>query len=112
MLEDLLSKKEDGGQPLHADSAYRSEEIEKMLKRKNIESRIHEKGYRTHPLTKRQKQRNRKKSRVRAGIEHIFGLMANSMHDIYLQYRSLKRISARIGLMNLTLPIIYFDWFS
>ena len=106
MLEKLMSKKEDGGQPLHADSAYRSEQIEAMLRKKDIESRIHEKGYRNHPLTKRQKQRNRKRSKIRARIEHIFGFMTNSMNDIYLQYRSFKRISAGIGLMNLTYNIL------
>ena len=30
MTEELLDKKEDGGQPLYADSAYRSQEIEKI----------------------------------------------------------------------------------
>lgn len=69
VLKDLVDKKEDGGQPLYADSAYRSEDIETMLQKKGIESCIHEKGYRNRPLTKRQKQRNRKKSRIRARIE-------------------------------------------
>ena len=102
VLEDLVSKKDDGGQPLHADSAYRSEEIEAMLLKKKIQSQIHEKGYRNHPLTKRQKQRNTKKSKIRARIEHVFAFMTNSMNDIYLQYRSLKTIAAGVGLMNLT----------
>lgn len=102
MLEALITKKEDGDQPLYADSAYRSKEIEAMLESRNVQSQIHEKGYRNHPLTKRQKQRNRKKSKVRARIEHVFGFMTNSMNDIYLQYRSLKRVAAAIGLMNLT----------
>lgn len=101
-IEGLLNKPEDGGQPLHADSAYRSEGIERMLKKKNIVSCVHEKGYRGHPLTARQRQRNRKKSRIRARIEHVFAFMTNSMNDIYLHYRSLKRVAAGIGLMNLT----------
>lgn len=101
-LKDLVDKKEDGGQPLYADSAYRSDDIETMLQKKGIQSCIHEKGYRNRPLTKRQKQRNRKKSRIRARIEHVFGFMTNSMNDIYMHYRSLKRITAGIGLMNLT----------
>lgn len=102
LLDKLVSKKEDSGQPLHADSAYRSEEIEAMLRKKQIQSQIHEKGYRNHPLTKRQQQRNRKKSKIRARIEHVFAFMTNSMNEIYLQYRSLRRIAAGIGLMNLT----------
>ena len=101
-LENLLDKKEDQGQPFYADSAYRSEAIEESLEKKNIESQIHEKGYRGHPLTKRQQQRNRKKSKVRARVEHIFGFMENSMNGVYLHCRSLVRAKAAIGLMNIT----------
>jgi len=99
---ELLDKKEDSGQPLHADSAYRSEAIEQMCRKKNIESCIHEKGYRNNPLTKRQQQRNRKKSKTRARVEHIFGFMTNSMNQMYLHYRNFVRNQAAIGLMNLT----------
>ena len=102
VIDELLSKKEDSGQPVHADSAYRSEAIEQICRSKNIESCIHEKGYRGNPLTKRQQQRNRKKSRIRARIEHIFGFMTNSMNEMYLHYRNFKRNQAAIGLMNLT----------
>lgn len=63
VLDKLVSKKEDAAQPLYADSAYRSEDIEAMLTKKHIKSKIHEKGYRNHPLTKRQKQRNKKNQR-------------------------------------------------
>lgn len=102
MPETLLDKKEDGGQPLYADSAYRSEAIEDMCRRKNIESRIHEKGYRNKPLSKRQQKRNKKKSKTRARVEHIFGFMTNSMNKIYLRYRNFVRNEAGIGLINLT----------
>lgn len=102
VLEDLLDKKEDSGQPLHADSAYRSEDLEKACIKKGIVSCIHEKGYRGHRLTKRQQQRNKKKSKIRARVEHIFAFMTNSMNEMYLHYRSFVRNEAGIGLMNLT----------
>jgi transposase, IS5 family len=101
-IDALLTRKEDGGQPLYADSAYRSEAIEQICYKKNIESNIHEKGYRNCPLTKRQQQRNRKKSRTRARIEHIFGFMTNTMNEMYLCYRNFARNQSGIGLMNLT----------
>jgi transposase, IS5 family len=102
MLEVLLDKKEDGGQPVHADSAYRSEALEEVCRSKNIKSRIHEKGYRNKPLTKRQQQRNKTKSKTRARVEHIFGFMTNTMNEMYLRYRNFVRNQAGIGLMNLT----------
>ena len=101
-LEELLDKREDKEQPLYADSAYRSEGIEKILVANRIESQIHEKGYRNHPLTKRQQQRNRKKSKTRVRVEHIFGFMENSMHGMYIHCRNQVRAAAAIGLMNLT----------
>lgn len=102
VIDELLDKKEDGGQPIHADSAYRSEAIEQACIKKGVQSCIHEKGYRNNPLTKRQQQRNRKKSKIRARVEHIFGFMTNSMNKMYLRYRNFIRNEAAIGLMNLT----------
>lgn len=102
VIDELMNKKEDSGQPLHADSAYRSEAIEQACIKKGIQSYIHEKGYRNKPLSKRQQQRNRKKSKTRARVEHIFGFMTNSMNKMYLHYRNFIRNAAAIGLMNLT----------
>ena len=102
VIGELLNKKEDGFQPVYADSAYRSEEIEKMCSKKNVISQIHEKGYRGNPLTEKQKIRNTKKSKTRARIEHIFGFMTNTMNGMYLQYRNYTRNAAGIGLMNIT----------
>jgi transposase, IS5 family len=102
VIEDLLNEKEDARQPLYADSAYRSDAIEQVCIKKEIVSRIHEKGYRNNPLTKGQQKSNRRKSKWRARVEHIFGFMTNTMNSMYLHYRSLLRNAAAIGLMNLT----------
>lgn len=99
--EGLLDKN-DKHQPLWGDSAYSSEEMEKMLKKKKMKSMIHEKGYRNNPLTKKQLKRNRKKSKVRARVEHIFGFMENSMRGMHTRFRSMIRVAAAVGLMNIT----------
>ena len=57
---------------LYADSAYSGTELQAKLP-ETVEARIHEKGYRNHPLTEAQKESNRKKSKIRVRIEHIFG---------------------------------------
>ena len=87
----LLDKEEDSDQDLYADSAYRSEAIEMACIKKGMNSCIHEKEYRGRPLTKRQQQRNRKKSKTRAGVEHTFAFMTNNMNEKYLCYRSFKK---------------------
>jgi transposase, IS5 family len=101
MMGALIDKR-DRGQKMYADSAYRSEKIENELNAKNITSLIHEKGYRNKPLTKAQQNRNKKKSKVRARVEHIFGFMTNSMNRMYIRCRNFMRAEATIGLMNLT----------
>jgi IS5 family transposase len=101
VLFDLLTKK-DQHQKLHADSAYRSEFIEEVLKRRKIKSLVHEKGYRHKKITARQAARNRKKSQVRARVEHVFGFMTNSMNRMYYRCRSYVRIKATLGLVNIT----------
>lgn len=101
ILEGLLDKR-DRHQCLYADSAYRSEEMQKKLRKKKIRSRIHEKGYRNHPLTKKQQEKNKRKSKLRARVEHIFGFMENSMNSMYIRCRNFIRAKATIGLMNIT----------
>lgn len=102
VIADLIDEKEDGGQTLHADSAYRSEHIEAMCKSRGIHSRIHEKGYRNNPLTSRQMKSNKRKSKIRARVEHIFGFMTNSMNQMFLRGRSQLRNTMAIGMTNLT----------
>jgi IS5 family transposase len=101
MIGELVGKRE-AGQKLFADSAYRSEKIEQELRYKKVTSMIHEKGYRNKPLTKAQQSRNKKKSRTRARVEHVFGFMTNSMNGMYIRCRSFLRAQATIGLMNIT----------
>lgn len=101
VMEELIGK-EDAEEPLYADSACRSESLENFCRSMRVESRIHEKGYRNSALLKRQKNANRKKSRVRSRVENIFVFMENSMNGMYLHYRNLGPVVARIGLMNVT----------
>ena len=85
-----------------ADSAYRSEPIETVLELMGFTSHIHERGYRNHPLTGRQKQKNRTRSRTRAKVEHVFGCMVNEMGGKLLLSIGLERAKANLGLKNLT----------
>jgi len=95
---------------LYADSAYRSEKIEKYLEDKQCKSYVHEKGYRNHALEIQQKMTNSIKSKIRARVEHIFGFMTNSMNDA-LHMRSIgqERIASTIGLLNLTYNLLRYE---
>lgn len=102
VLNDLLDKKEDGGQRLWGDTAYSSKELEELYASKNIISLVNQKGYKNKKLTNKQRKDNKRKSKVRARVEHVFGFMANSMNGKILKYRSFLRNQVGIGLMNLT----------
>lgn len=101
-VEAILDKKEDSGQPLYADSAYKSNELEAIYRKKNIISKVTRQGYRYKALTEADKRENKKNSRIRCRIEHVFGFITNSMNGMFLRYRSLIRNKIGIGLMNLT----------
>ena len=50
LLGDLFDP-DNTGKALWADSAYKSEEIDKKLKRRRLKNNINRKGYRNHPLS-------------------------------------------------------------
>jgi len=102
IADSLLYKKEDGGQPLYGDSAYSSKELNECYKRKGLINKIIKQGYRYKKLTKGDKEANKKNSRIRGRIEHVFGFMTNSMNRMFLRYRGLIRNTVGICLMNLT----------
>ena len=106
-VEDLVE--EDDG-TVHADSAYSGEKIETILKENGVKGEICEKGYRNHPLTEKQKKSNRKKSRIRARVEHIFGFMTNTMRDgLKMRWIGMRRIALGIGLLNLVYNMARYE---
>jgi IS5 family transposase len=81
------------------------EDQEKIYKKKEVISKVHEKGYRNKPLTETQKARNKEKSSIRVRVEHVFGFVENSMHGSIVRTISIARANAKIGMMNLTYNI-------
>jgi IS5 family transposase len=63
--------------------------------------RIHRKGYRNRPLSKREQQGNKTLSKVRARIEHVFGVQTNDKGGTLVRAIGIARATARIGLKNL-----------
>lgn len=103
---DLL---EETDEVLYADSAYAGESIEEKLP-ENCRSEICEKGYRNHPLTEEQKENNRRKSKIRCRIEHIFGFMTNRMKGIHIRSIGIQRAWLHIGLMNLVYNFCRYEF--
>lgn len=85
---------------LYADSAYSGDPIAEQLPQ-GIENQIHEKGYRNRPLSEEQKAENKRKSRTRSRIEHVFGYMSGTMRGITVRSIGISRAKFNIGLTNL-----------
>lgn len=99
-LDDVLDD-DNTASDVWADSAYRSAEIEQKLDDRGLKSRIHRKAHRRRPLTKREKQGNKTRSKVRARVEHVFGAQTNDMGGTLVRSIGIARAKARIGLKNL-----------
>ena len=80
----------------------RSANIETMLKDKVLTSHTHRKSRRNKPLSERELQGNRTRSKVRVRVEHIFGSQSNEMVGTLVRSIGPVRAKARIGIKNLT----------
>ena len=101
VLDDVLLPKT-AGRDVWADAAYRSDEIERLLQKRKLRSRIPHKGYRNTPLTARQQETNQRRARIRARVEHVFGHQVTAMGGKLLRTIGQVRARVKIGLKNLT----------
>lgn len=83
-----------------ADSAYRSKEMEKILKERGYRSHVHRKGSRNKPLGRWAKYANNICSVVRARVEHAFGAQSNDTEGKLLRSVGIVRAKAHIGLRS------------
>jgi IS5 family transposase len=109
VIEELLNKDEDAGQPLYADSAYTGEKQAETIKQKGMINEVCTKGYRNKPLSDDEKKQNRKKSKTRSRVEHVFGFMEQSMQGLFLRSVGIARATGIIGLINLTYNIFRYE---
>ncbi|MGH8279099.1 MAG: IS5 family transposase [Terriglobia bacterium] len=84
-----------------ADSAYRSKEHTRLLKRRDIANHVHERPWRDQPLTEAQRQRNQRRSHIRVRVEHVFGHQVTAMKQTIVRTIGQARAKVKIGLANL-----------
>jgi IS5 family transposase len=84
-----------------ADSAYASEQTDRRLKQLGIQNHVHERPWREQTLTPAQCRRNRRRSRIRARVEHVFGHQVTAMRQTLLRTIGRARAEVKIGLSNL-----------
>ena len=91
-----------------ADSAYWSGGREAELEELGFRSRIHRKSVRGKPLDGRGDAANRKRSSVRARVEHVFGQQASFSR--YIRTIGFVRARLKVGMLNLVYNMKRFAW--
>ena len=92
---------ENSSRDVWADSAYRSDANEIDLYALGYRSQVHQKGKRNKPLTEKQQATNKRKSKTRARVEHVFGSIENEQGGMIVRTVGLVRAATKIGLMNI-----------
>jgi transposase, IS5 family len=100
VFEGLLDE-DNSSRDVWADSAYRSEEKLKELKKRKYREHLQRKGCRRKKLTDREAQGNRTRSRIRSRVEHVFGIQAKRAGTLIVRALGLVRVKAKVGLRNL-----------
>lgn len=100
VFENLLDE-DNSSRDVWADSAYRSEEKLRELKKRKFREHLQRKGCRHKKLTDREAQGNRTRSRIRSRVEHVFGVQAKRAGRVIVRVIGLVRVKAKIGLRNL-----------
>jgi len=108
VFEQILDKK--NRKKIWADSAYRSEEKSKALKKLGYDNQTHYKSKRSHPLTKFQEKLNKGRSKFRVRVEHVFGHMEVAMGGNWLRVVGKIRAKMKIGLRNLAYNMQRFTY--
>ena len=93
VLGELLHGKEE---TLHGDSAYHAKELKAQAEAAGLAFNVNQRGTRSKPLTKAQRARNRRLSRVRATVEHPFLVVKHLWGHAKVRYRGLKKNLAQM----------------
>ena len=101
VFEELLADQPEGDPQVWADSAYRSEDTVKALRKRGYRPRINHKATRAKSLSRRQDELNRAYSSVRCRVEHVFGSMTNEMPERHMRCIGMARARTWVGLRNL-----------
>jgi IS5 family transposase len=90
---------------LYADAAYSSEETRDKLKRFNIDDQVQRKGYRDHPISQADKDRNARIAVTRAGGERPFATYKRHYGLARTRFMGLAKNATAYGIAAMALNI-------
>ncbi len=110
VFDEILDAPTEGNNKVFADSAYKSQAHEELLKRKGLEGCIIHKARRNTPLTETEKAQNKEWSKTRTRVEHIFGMQLKKAGTLIVRAVKYTRVRGIIGLRNLSYNMTRFVW--
>lgn len=105
-LEELLEK---GDPTTYADSAYAGESCQEIFRKHGVESKTIERAWLNRPLNGTQKRINRARSKTRARVEHVFGMMSMCIRATMSRCIGMARNSSAIAMVNLVYNMIRLE---
>ena len=109
-LPDLIDQ-QNTASDVWADTAYRSAKNEEHLAKRRMRSQIHRKKPKGKPMPEAVARANARKSRIRAGVEHVFARQKGPM-GLVIRTIGLARAKVKIGLANLTYNMNRMLWLT
>jgi IS5 family transposase len=106
-FENLLSGDEKG---IWADSAYINKEKKRVARFLGIYFGVLDRAVRNHPLSNKQKKNNRKKSAVRAAVEHPFAFMKTKLHLLKASAKNMERNALRFTMNCINYNLLRADY--
>ena len=105
----LLIDNDDRGQELHADSAYIGKNVKSVMRKYQMKDRVIKRIVRGKKLSKKQETINRKNSKTRVRVEHVFGYCELNLHGMFSRVVGLARNAARNILTSLVYNMLRYE---
>ena len=106
---DVLIDPENTSADIWADAAYRSKACEQSLKAEGYRSHIHTKGQANKPVSACQQRANRKRSKQRCRVEHVFAAQ-QAMGGKLVRTIGLARARVKVALTNIVYNLRRWCW--
>ncbi len=101
--------KEDRGEDLLADSAYIGKGVKRVMRKFGMKDKVIKRNTRGKKISKWQETINRKNSKLRVRVEHVFGFMEECLHGMYSQVVGFARNAAFNTLTNLVYNLCRYE---
>ena len=95
---------------VYGDSAYFASTLTKLVVLLGLFPLMNIRGVKGKKPSAYGKAVNRKRSKIRSRVEHVFGAMKQKMHDIVMRSIGLARAKTNIGLRNLAYNLTRYSW--